>query len=50
MGLATIAHQDDVAYTLREQIPFAVTADILAKASADAALTDCMPQLPGRQP
>src|SRR5262249_24395909 len=47
MGLAPIAHQN-VAHTLREQIPFAVTADILKKASTDAVLTDSMPQLPGR--
>ena len=47
-GLAPIACQNDVVETLREQIPFAVTADILQKASTDATLTDSMPQLPGR--
>ena len=35
-------------HTLREKVPFAVTADILKKASTDAALADSMPQLPGR--
>ena len=46
--LPPIAHQNDVVPTLREQIPFAVTADILERASADAMLTDSMPHLPGR--
>ena len=48
MGLAPIAHQNDLAHALREQISFAVTAKILKKASTDAALTDSVPQLPGR--
>ena len=48
MELPPIAHQNIVAQTLREQVPFAVTADILQRASADDALTDSMPRLPGR--
>jgi peptidoglycan/xylan/chitin deacetylase (PgdA/CDA1 family) len=48
MGLAPIAHQNYIAHILREQVPFAVTANILKKAATDAALTDSMPQLPGR--
>src|SRR5262249_22673597 len=47
-GLPLIGHQNDVVHTLRDQTPFAVTADILERASADAMLTDSMPQLPGR--
>jgi peptidoglycan/xylan/chitin deacetylase (PgdA/CDA1 family) len=47
-GLAPIDHQDRVVDNLREQIPFAITADILRRASTDAALNDSMPQLPGR--
>jgi peptidoglycan/xylan/chitin deacetylase (PgdA/CDA1 family) len=48
MGLATIAHQNDVVHTLREKIPLAITADILKTASKDPELTGSMPQLPGR--
>jgi peptidoglycan/xylan/chitin deacetylase (PgdA/CDA1 family) len=47
-GLATISEQNDVVHTLRQQIPFAVTAEILKRASIDPVLTDSMPQLPGR--
>jgi peptidoglycan/xylan/chitin deacetylase (PgdA/CDA1 family) len=47
-GLPLIAHQNDVVHTMRDQIAFAVTADILERASADAALNDPTPQLPGR--
>jgi peptidoglycan/xylan/chitin deacetylase (PgdA/CDA1 family) len=46
IGLAPIAHLNDIAPTLRDRIPLAVTAEILKKASTDAALTDSMPQLP----
>jgi peptidoglycan/xylan/chitin deacetylase (PgdA/CDA1 family) len=46
--LAPIDHQNGVVHTLREEIPFAVTAEILRRASTDAALNDSMPQLPGR--
>jgi peptidoglycan/xylan/chitin deacetylase (PgdA/CDA1 family) len=47
MGLAPIARQNDIVHTLREQIPFSVTAEILKKASTDAMLADSVPQLPG---
>src|SRR5262249_48446242 len=43
MGLALIAHQNDIVPTLRDQIPFAVTAEIMKKASTDGVLTDSMP-------
>jgi peptidoglycan/xylan/chitin deacetylase (PgdA/CDA1 family) len=46
-GLALIAYQNDIASTLRDQIPFAVTDEILKRASTDAALTDSLPQLSG---
>src|SRR5262249_46264118 len=35
MGLAPIAHQKGIVHTLRDQIPFSVTAEILKKASTD---------------
>ncbi len=47
-GLAPIVHQNDVVYTLREQIPHSIAADILERACADAVLSDSIPQLPGR--
>ncbi len=48
MGLSPIDRQNSLVQTLREQIPFAVTNDILKQASTDAAMNDCIPQLPGR--
>ena len=48
MGLAPIDHQNGVVYCLREQIPFAVTAEILRRASTDAALNESMPRWPER--
>jgi peptidoglycan/xylan/chitin deacetylase (PgdA/CDA1 family) len=46
--LSPINHQNVLVHTLREQIPFAVTAEILRRASADAELNDSAPQMPGR--
>jgi peptidoglycan/xylan/chitin deacetylase (PgdA/CDA1 family) len=48
LGQALIDHQDRIMHTLREQIPFTITAEILRQASTDAILNDSMPQLPGR--
>jgi peptidoglycan/xylan/chitin deacetylase (PgdA/CDA1 family) len=48
MDLDSIANQNEVTQVLREQLPFAVTDEILKKAFTDTALTDSMPQLPAR--
>jgi peptidoglycan/xylan/chitin deacetylase (PgdA/CDA1 family) len=47
-GLAPVAHHNGIAQTLRETIPFAITAEILKTASTDATLSDSRPHLPDR--